>query len=489
MARDVGSADGSPDRGAALLARLDRIGGWPYKWSLFVPLGAGFLVAFFDIANIGFSLPGYRSAYHLSLSTGTLAISIGLWAYIVGSYLIGLLSQVRGRRIGFVVATGLFTLGSIGCTFTFNYEWLIIWRAITGVGIGAEIAVVSTYLGEVSPALYRGRTTTFTGLFAMLGAGITPLIAYVVIPSSSEGWRYMFLIGAVAGLTLPLVPRVMPESPRWLIYRGSFDAAERIIEKAERTAEQRQGTPLPPPQSAEPVEWEGGFLNPLPLLRTPTYLRRTILLFFLWGMQYLGLYTWLGLGPELLVERGYTLTHGIAYLAIGAIGYPVGSAISFLVADRGDRRRVAISGALTVGVGFLVLGLVNAPWSVYVGAFLINSGIALYVPLLYTITAESFPTAVRSVGMAYADGLGHIGGAIAPGVAAIVIAWGGLISGFSSVFFMMALCVAVVAILVVFTPRATGRSLSNVNAARQVNRAEGFQAAPVTTGVPDEQAR
>jgi hypothetical protein len=91
--------------------------------------------------------------------------------------------------------------------------------------------------------------------------------------------------------------------------------------------------------------------------------------------------------------------------------------------------------------------------------------------------------------MAYADGGGHVGGAIAPTVAAAVIAWGGLISGFSSVFFMMTVCVAVVAILLFFTTRATGMSLSDVNASARVTRGGNPGSAPVPTVVPDEQAR
>lgn len=453
--------------GASLLARLDRIDGWPYSWLLFVPLGVGFFLAFYDISNIAFSLPGYRAAYHLSLSDATIAISAGLYGYIGGSYLNGLLSQAWGRRLGFVVATLAFSLGSIACTVSFSYDWLIIWRVITGMGIGAEIAVVSTYLGEISPASYRGRTTTFTGLFAMTGAGVTALIAYGVIPTGPDGWRFMFLIGAVGGLTLLLVPSVMPESPRWLVNKGRLDEARAIIGRAERVATQRLGRPLADIHSVEPPEWTGGYLSPLPLLRSRTYVQRTLLLFVLWSVQYLGLYTWLGLGPTLLLERGYTLTAGIAYLAIGAAGYPVGSLLSVVVADRGDRRYRAAGGAMVIAVGFLILASFTGPWSVYVGAFLVQCGAAQFVPLMYTITAENFPTSVRAVGLAYTDGAGHVGGALAPIVATAVFTWGGIMSGFSSTFFMAMLCVVIVAVLVLFTPRATGETLGHVNAARK----------------------
>lgn len=46
---------------------------------------------------------------------------------------------------------------------------MVAWRFITGMGIGAEIAVISVYIGELAPAALRGRFTGLANIFAMAG--------------------------------------------------------------------------------------------------------------------------------------------------------------------------------------------------------------------------------------------------------------------------------------------------------------------------------
>jgi len=77
------------------------------------------------------------------------------------------------------------------------------------------------------------------------------------------------------------------------------------------------------------------------------------------------------------------------------------------------------------------------------------------VPMLYTYTAEHFPTNARASGVALGDGLGHIGGAVAP----LIVLGANSAWGFSSAFLVMAISGVVTAGLILFGITATGRSL------------------------------
>ncbi len=101
-------------------------------------------------------------------------------------------------------------------TFAFSLNSMVIGRFVTGMGIGAEIAVISAYIGEMAPASVRGRYTALANVFAMIGQGIVPVIALGLVPNFDWGWRAMFFIGALGGLTLFAFPW-LPESPRWLL--------------------------------------------------------------------------------------------------------------------------------------------------------------------------------------------------------------------------------------------------------------------------------
>jgi MFS transporter, putative metabolite:H+ symporter len=95
---------------------------------------------------------------------------------------------------------------------------------------------------------------------------------------------------------------------------------------------------------------------------------------------------------------------------------------------------------------------------IVIGGFVASSTIGLLVPILYTYTAEHFATRFRATGVAVTDGLGHLGGALAP---AVVLAahrqW-----GFAGAFSVMALTGLVTALLLARGVRTTGRALERI---------------------------
>jgi len=376
-------------------------------WHYLAIIGTGYFFTFYDITDIGFAIPQVQTQFHLSGHESTfLALAIGLIGYAVGSVVIGTLADRLGRFRMLIVTIVLTAIGSFGDAASGGLTALIIFRFITGMGVGADLNLVSTYIGELAPARLRGRISVITFLVGIIGQAVTPLIALALIPSLHNGWRWLFIIGGVIAV-IALVARLeLPESPRWLALHGRLDEADALVSQMERRATQR-GSQLADPDPSE-VDTRSGFPY-ADLLRAP-YLGRVMVFLALWFFWYIGNYGFLGDAADLFKTQG--LSAGTAYLAIGAIGYPVGAAIMIFGIDRYERKLLLLGSSVVWLAGMLLIGSAGSEAIVIVGAFLASTALGMFLQAGYTYTAESFPTRARASGFALCDGIGHGGGAL-----------------------------------------------------------------------------
>jgi putative MFS transporter len=394
-------------RAAEILARQDRIPVWALPWFYLAIIGTGYFFTFYDITDIGFALPQIQTQFHLTGNESTfLALAIGLIGYAVGSILIGGLADRVGRFRMLIATITLTAIGSFGDGAAQSLTMLVVFRFITGMGVGADLNLVSTYVGEMAPARLRGRISVFTFLVGIIGQAVTPLIALALIPSLHNGWRWLFFIGGIIAV-IALVARLeLPESPRWLALHGHLDEAEELVGEMERRARDR-GATLPEPDPAE-IDTRRGF--PFAELLRPPYVWRVVLFLAMWFFWYIGNYGFLGDAPALFKDHG--LTAGTTYLAIGAIGYPVGAIVMIAAVERFERRLLLPGSAFVWLVSMIVIGASSSETVLIIGAFLASMALGMYLQAAYTYTAESFPTRARASGFSLCDGLGHGGGAL-----------------------------------------------------------------------------
>jgi MFS family permease len=448
--------DDVDDRGSALLARLDRVPVWALPRRYLAIIGIGYFFVFYDIADIGYALPAISREFGLTGSEAVfIAVAVGLIGYVVGSIGIGSLADRFGRYRMLIVTMSLTAIGAFGDAAAQGLLSLVVFRFITGMGVGADLNLVSTYVSELAPARVRGRITVLTFLVGIIGQAVTPFIALALVPNVTFGWRLMFVIGGAIALLGLAVRTTLPESPRWQVLHERFDEAEDTVSRMEQACDAR-GIDLPAPegQSDAAVAAVDGRVRFGPL-----YERRLAVLSAMWFLWYIGNYGFLGDAAQLITDRGDAIGGSILFLAVGAVGYPVGAALMLVLVDRVERRLLILGSSVIWLVGMLMIGSFAGDVVISLGAFLAAVALGCYLQVAYTFTAESFPTRIRATGFALSDGIGHGGGAIGALALPLVVSSWSFFAGFA-VMGVTGLLAGLVALL---GPESTGRRLESVS--------------------------
>lgn len=432
---------GTSRSAAAVIARQDRIPIWSLSYLFIGIIGLGFLFTFFDIFDINVSFIQTCIALVQGCSPVSAANYLGLplllnlSGYVVGALILSPLADRFGRRDILLVTLLITGIGSLYNAFVGDYANFIIARVITGIGVGADLALVATYISEVAPnngrAKYTGLIFIMSSLGSFLGIWLgllltTPATPFplglpfaVAGPSFETGWRWMYATGALLALVGIILRFQLPESPRWLITRGRVAEAEQIVASMEQRA-QRRLPELPPVGEELPLQSGERNATYLEILSNPTYLRRTVILLLMWFVSFITVY---GIGAGLttvLAGLNYPPPEAGLIAAVGTFGFIAVAVFSYAFGEALERKYwLPIAAVLTI-VGGLIIALSGTGnfAGAAIGSIILFIGFNLFVPMCWAWSAENYPTRARTSGFALVDGIGHIGG----GVGLLVIA-------------------------------------------------------------------
>lgn len=189
---------------------------------------------FFSLTLLSFVLQAIQD--ELSLSEGDLATltAVGVGMSGAGGLLFGWMSDRFGRRASLALSIAAFSLGNAACGLAPGLGWLLVARAVAGLGIGGTWGGGQAMLGETFPPALRGRYGAIAQSGAPVGFGLAAILGSFVAPDL--GWRTVFLIAALPALVL-LAWRHLPESDLWLEHRRRLrdgSLAEQELRRARR---------------------------------------------------------------------------------------------------------------------------------------------------------------------------------------------------------------------------------------------------------------
>ena len=421
-----------------------------------------------------------------------LPVELNLAGYVVGALILAPLADRFGRREMLLFTLLLTGIGSLYNTFVPDYTNFVIARTITGIGIGADLALVNSYINEVAPGTRRARYTSMIFIMSALGAffgiwlglwlttppanfpvGLPFALATVNITASGpqfagNGWRIMYGIGALLALVGILLRFQLPESPRWLISRGRVDEADKIVTSMEERA-RRKTADLPAPAAELPVQVSTDRVPYAEIFGNNLYLRRTILLVIVWFLGYVTVYAIAQGLTSLLDGMHYPPPESGMIAAFGTFGFIATAVFAYFFGERLERKLWLPIAALLTLIGGILIAVAgpNNFGVAAIGAIITFFGFNLWVPMTYTWSTENYPTRARATGFALVDGVGHLGGGvgilvIAPLIPTLLSSLG-LTAGPIVIFLIIAAFLVAAAIIAQFGTPTRDRRLDEVS--------------------------
>ena len=361
----------------------------------------GFWLDFYDLVIIAFLIVPIQKSLGISLTQAGALTSVTLLGSVAGGIFFGWLGDKIGRKPTLLWTLALFAAGSALTAFSWDFESLLSFRFLAGLGIGGEWAAGMVLFNEVWNPKKRGFGSGVVQAMSAVGAATASIVAVWALSTFSPewGWRIALLSGGAPIFLMVYVRFWMPESQLWMQY-----------DKLRRAGE------LPPEKLNEKA-------SVLEVFRGASC-KYTILGAIAVGAAFFGYQSGTVFTPTLMIKELGTPPAMVRNVTlVFAVFMGCGMLLAGWFSDRYGRKPAAVVPNLITILGFL--GMYTAghmgyrfPGSIWLWPFfwgymvwaLGQSAQAMFGPWF----SELFPVELRAAGTAVAFNIGRGIGAIAP---------------------------------------------------------------------------
>ncbi len=451
-----------------IAARLDRLPITSFTWRIVFLGSLAWFIESLSIGAVGVVIPVLKKTMTLTPANIGLLAVVSTIGIVVGLIPAGQLADRFGRKTVLIWGIVEYSILTILCAISPNFDVLVVFRFLSGLGMGAVFPLPYAITGEFVPL---NRRTTFNGFMdaaLSLGYFIAPLLGLLILPTlpSSLSWRIFFVVSGLPLISAWFIYKFLPESPRWLSRRGHLDKAEQVLVYIETEVSRRTGQPLPEPKKAS--------ISSVPLIQhtriwapwTRPYIRRSVVSSVAAIGTFFMFYIVMTYLPYIFGKEGLTLAHSLIFAAI-IIGAAIpGKLLNGYLGEIWGRKAMYILFMGIAGVGALFFGgAKTAILMITYGCLMSFFGTGAF-PSLKMSYAEQYPTPMRTTGCASVETLGRFFGGVVGSFAfpPLIVALG-LVHSFDLVAIVTFTAVVVLAI---FGKETKNQSLESIEATLSV---------------------
>jgi MFS family permease len=365
----------------------------------------------YDVALAAFAAPFIAKDFGVSKTELGMVLSGALIGMLAGSVIVAPIADRMGRRFTGVIGAIVIALGmfiGLFATAENGTMMLVISRIVTGVGVGALVAVVGVILSEYT------NKRVYPMVMAIYAAAINIgglLGALVVGPMLAEhGWKFGWWVGFVlSALAAVGAYFLLPESLTWLAEGRRPDALKQLNKIL--TKMRKPVLEALPQKSKTGADKKVG----VSAILSGSLLWQTVLMvaaYFTYMVSFYFMTTWAPTTVASINQQPLLAPQLVIAFSIGGIA---GNIVFGFIASYVNLRILTpvfliLATAALSYFGFAGATMPAAWWTLLIASFFVCAGTAGF----YGIIPVLYPTLVRSTGYGVVIGLGRFGGVVAP---------------------------------------------------------------------------
>ncbi|MCM3186398.1 MFS transporter [Priestia megaterium] len=375
-------------------------------WCIFLILFDGF-----DLVVYGSVIPSLSQSWSISPSILGLIGSLTLVGGLIGSLICGISADKVGRKKVIIYCVAIFGFFTLLTGFAKGPVDFAIYRFIAGLGLGGIPPLLVALTSEYSPKSIKNIMVAIMFSGYSIGGILVALLGLKVIPNL--GWEWMFFIGAIPLLSIPLLNKYLPESLYYYVVKKEYTKAKAILKRlnSDYIFYDNDIFEVDVPKQGVPV---------VKLFENQR--ARTTIMF--WISCFMGLLLVYGLGtwlPQMMVKLGYPLESSLLFLLSLNIGAIVGSIFGGMLADRIGSKRVLFGFFIMGAICLTLLGFKPELFVLYFLILLSGAASIGSQNLNNAYMSNFYPTSIRSTGIGWALGVGRLGAILGPSIGGILM--------------------------------------------------------------------
>jgi MFS transporter, AAHS family, 4-hydroxybenzoate transporter len=367
----------------------------------------------YDIQTMALAVPSLADEWGIAPASFSLALSASVFGMLIGTALVAPVGDRFGRRPMLIVGMAVVGVASIATAFSSTPVHLIVWRLLTGIGLGMSLPNATALTSEYVPRRTRAFLISAMYISIALGALIAGFLAPVLI--DAFGWRSIFLVGGVGPLCVAVLLVIyIPESLRLLLSASPDDA--RIPQIVRRF--------LPGVDPATVVAGAEGRTEKRNVLAlfAPEFRARTTLLWGVFALNLFVLFVLISWLPTILTDAGWTRAQALRGAVVIQAGGILGGLLISRLVDRGKTIAAMTGTYVIVAVAFglfLVFPPTLTNWTILL--LIVGAGVSGSQAALTALSAIFYPPGIRATGAGWASASGRAGAVVAPLAGGVVL--------------------------------------------------------------------